>query len=282
MKISEVKKLSPMERLLYWIQERESVRLKKEAGKPKPWTDDEILQKFRFCNVRRMDDRVSRWLLENWYKPNFDHPNMLIACALARHFNNPTSLGAIGFPKTWQPAKIKRTIRELKSSGQRVFNAAYRVCGKEGDDLIESVVDYTIQPLVDDPPAIDCNSMKSTWEAVVPCHYFGSFMAGQLVADLCWGLKGNWRDRNIWACAGPGSKRGLNRLLGRALQQPLKQDEFLKHLQWMISVCRRELPKAISARLEAHDYQNCLCEYDKFNRVLFGEGRHKQLYPGLR
>ena len=107
MKIEAVKKLSVSSRLLYWIQEREKVRQLKEAGAPKPWTDDEVLQRYRFCNVRRMDDKVSRWLFENWYQPNFDHPNMLLACALARFINLPASLEVIGFPTQWRPDKIK-------------------------------------------------------------------------------------------------------------------------------------------------------------------------------
>jgi len=80
MKIEQVKKLDVQERWLYWIKEREKIRLAKDAGDSKPWTDDVILQSYRFCNVRRMDDKVSQWLLNNWYKPYRGHPHMLKAC----------------------------------------------------------------------------------------------------------------------------------------------------------------------------------------------------------
>jgi hypothetical protein len=33
--------------------------------------------------------------------------------------------------------------------------------------------------------------------------------------------------------------------------------------------------------LEAHDIQNCLCEYDKMMRLTTGTGRAKNGYPGL-
>ena len=36
--------------LIYWIRERESIRLLKEGGKSKPYTSDEILRDYRFCN----------------------------------------------------------------------------------------------------------------------------------------------------------------------------------------------------------------------------------------
>jgi hypothetical protein len=44
---------------------------------------------------------------------------------------------------------------------------------------------------------------------------------------------------------------------------------------------RKHLPMSITKRLEAIDWQNCCCEYDKYSRTLFGEGRPKQRYPGI-
>ena len=103
---SQAKDLTRAELFLYWIKERESVRRKKEVGKSKPWTDDEILQSYRFCNVRRMDDKVSKWLLENWYRPFYDHQNILLACSLGRFFNQPSTLERLGFPVDWHPDQV--------------------------------------------------------------------------------------------------------------------------------------------------------------------------------
>ena len=47
------------DRLVYYINERESIRKLREAGYPKPWTQDKILQTYRFCNVNREDDTVT-------------------------------------------------------------------------------------------------------------------------------------------------------------------------------------------------------------------------------
>lgn len=58
------------ELFLYFINQRESVRIKKDAGLPAPWTD-EILQKYKFTNVRRRDDRHTKYVhsvLEKIYK----------------------------------------------------------------------------------------------------------------------------------------------------------------------------------------------------------------------
>lgn len=48
--------------LAYFIQERERIRKKKEAGEPAPWTDDPILQKYKFCNIWRQDDKTTKFI----------------------------------------------------------------------------------------------------------------------------------------------------------------------------------------------------------------------------
>ena len=278
----DVFKLSNMDRLLYYISEREAIRLKKTHNKPKPWTDDEILQTYRFTNVRRMDDKVSVWLLDNWYTRYFNHLNMVVACTLARFINNPSTLEVIGFPTAWNSDKIRQDLRSYRDIGNHIFNAAYMVRGNDGIDKISAVVDHYCQPLVDDPVSVDPDSMFRTWSKIKRRYGFGSFMAGQVVADLRHAVKGNWKDKDTWAPVGPGSMRGLNRLLNRPIKYVVSQEQFLTELTEIIKDCRMKVGNSITDRMEAHDYQNCLCEYDKYERVLNLEGRPKQLYPGKR
>jgi hypothetical protein len=284
MKTADVKKLEPMDRFLYFIKERERVRILKEGGAAKPWTDDEILQQYRFCNIRRMDDKVSKWLFQNWYRPYYDHENMVAACVIARHFNKPE----VCEPLTWhvfgedgyQPKAILGRIQQLKREGQTVFSGAYMIHADKSADKSEMVINRVVQPFIDNPPDIDPDSLQRSVEAINGYWNIGSFMAGQIVADLRWAKSGTWKDRHTWAPIGPGSKRGMNRLLGRELSTNLPQEEFTKHLLALIVTCKTRLPKEIHSRLEAMDYQNCCCEFDKFERTLWGEGKPKQKYPG--
>lgn len=278
MKTTSVLKLSPMERLEYWINERENIRLLRENKVPPPWTDDVILGSYRFCNVRRMDDRVSVWLKENWYDPNRGHENMLLAIVLARHFNLPDSLKVLGFPKVWNPEGMKSRLREYRDGGNTIFNGAYIIRGNDGSDKIEGVIDFTVGPMVTDPPKIVPESMKKTWWSLIEYRNLGSFMAGQIVADLVYAMEGEWADRKHWAPIGPGSRRGMNRLHSRPIGAPLKQPDFLDELNDLIGELKTSLPSRITSRLDAMDYQNCLCEYDKYCRALLGEGRPKQYY----
>ena len=50
----------------HWIIERNRIYIRKEIDKqPFPWTNDSILREFRFTNVKRWQDRESRWLIDN-------------------------------------------------------------------------------------------------------------------------------------------------------------------------------------------------------------------------
>jgi len=278
-KIDRVKKLEVEDRFLYWIEERESIRIKKEAGERKPWTDDEILQKYRFCNVRRMDDKVSRWLLKNWYKPYFGHPNMLMAVALARFLNLPKTLEHIRFPTRWNPESIKKQLHSFEKNNKPIWNSAYMVRGNSAKSKIDSVVDYNVQPLIN--VVVHPSSMKETWQSVKASYGFGSFMSGQVVADLRWAMRGTWADKKVWAAVGPGSSRGILRLMRQPAKSSMRQEEFDAEFPLVIDMFLGYAPK-IYKRLESVDIQSCLCEFDKYERVLQAEGRPKQLYQGAK
>lgn len=283
MLIEKVRKLKPIQRMLYWIQERESIRLKKEAGEPKPWTTDEILQKYKFCNICRKDDRVSRWLVDNWYKPHGNHPNILTAITLARQLNNTDSLEAVGFPLKWEAKRVRSVLEKRVKDGLKNFSAAYMITGTLGGTKIEQIVHKVVTPLHNNPPEIVWESMEETHRLLMPYAGFSTFIAGQVVADLRLARPGVncWIDRMCWAPKGPGSKRGMNRLQGRDKDDALKQEQFLSELIEFIQECEDNLPASVTDRLEAMDYQNCLCEFDKYERTLWEGRRPKQLYNGI-
>ena len=284
--LDEVRKLDPRGRLLHWIKEREKARLAKLKGFPKPWTNDPILQAYRFCNVRRMDDKVSQWLDLHWYTPNRNHKNMVIACVLARHFNQPQTLARIGFPKVYNAGYIQsglEHIEALKRQGETTFNSAY-IIRASGDypNKAEMVFYETVQQFVDSPTKYlsKADRMEDAVNLLMGYRNIGSFMAGQIAADLRWATNGKFIDKDEWAAMGPGSKRGINIIHGRALEYPIKQEQFTEELKNLMTFLKKALPSSLTSRLEAIDYQNCLCEYSGYEKVLWDRGRKKQLYDG--
>lgn len=280
MKIKDVKKLSSEEIFLYWIKERESIRKLKKRGKPKPWTDDKILQTYKFCNVRRMDDRVSKWLLEHWYEPYYNHPNMLLACTLARQLNNPESLEEIGFPETWKPKTVKKLLDKRFERGLKNFSGAYMITGTLGGTKNHQIINIVADSIAKRGPNTYTETMQECWQSLLVFPGFSSFISGQVVSDLRWAIEVDWNDKTTWAPSGPGSKRGMNRLKGRDKDSPLKQEKFLEEFSSVLDLVKKKLPK-IFKRLEAIDVQNCLCEFDKYSRTLLGEGRPRSKYQGV-
>lgn len=282
MKLDAIRSMDPRYRLLYWIKERESIRLLRTSGGAKPWTDDPILQGYRFCNVRRMDDRVSRWIEDNWYVQHWDHPNMLYAAALARFFNLPETLEVIapyvfrGAEPLWK--EMHRALENYKHAekGRKVFNGAYMVRGNDGIDKIDCVINHYVLPLR--KVTVRGRFLKEDHAAILTSYGMGSFMAGQIVMDLRWAMGGSWRDRKRWAPIGPGSLKGMNYVYSRPAKKPISQDQFLEELTELRGWLIERLPPSIHERLEAMDYQNCLCEFRAYNEALMGVKNPKRRY----
>ena len=280
--------------LTYWINERQSIADTRAAGWPPPWTTDPIMANTRWCNVRRMDDKVSQWLLNSWYPSNtatVSRGTMLAAVGLARLFNWPDSLDGLRGRKSgcftkWDRVAIDAHFHRVKASGRKTFTNAYIIngaLGGRGSDKIETVLGQ-IDEMTKRPDLLEPKSMKATWTKLQTVPGIGSFMAGQMVADLRHVWPGEWHDRHTFAPLGPGSRRGIAWLQGWDGIEDLKSmrqerfEELINTLRW--ELMKRKSLAALDARLklELHDYQNGLCEYDKFMRISTGTGRAKNGY----
>jgi hypothetical protein len=113
------------------------------------------------------------------------------------------------------------------------------------------------------------------------CNGLGAFLAAQIVADAKYhGALMDAHDWWTWSAAGPGSTRGLNRLYGLPLGHTWTEDEWRDHMFALQSAIDEMVKAAGMPRLHAQDIQNCLCEFDKYERVRLGEGKPRALYPG--
>jgi 5-hmdU DNA kinase-like protein len=168
-----------------FVNERERIRVKKEDGEPRPWTDDNILDVYRFCNVRREDDRVTRWIKHNWRDPFFDHPNLTLAMALARFVNWPPTLEEVGFPHEWQPVRVEKLLKARRARGEQVWNAAYMIstCGQRMDKA-EHVVGVLNRVAMGPARPLGGDTLEGAWSRLRKINGLGSFLAAQIVADL--------------------------------------------------------------------------------------------------
>lgn len=271
--------------LVRFIVERDNIRLLKEDDNPRPWTKDSILGQYRFCNVHREDDAVTRWLRLNWYPAFTGDPDVWFAAVVARLLNLPESLGEILYTLLpWQPRKFKQILEERRIFGQKNFNAAYIVSTNGvAMDKVEYIVTYILNPMWKDRkrlrPGLNC-TLSDYHILLTSYNGMGSFLAAQVIADLKY-VKGcelvDALDRYSFAASGPGSRRGLNRVMGNGVNSPWKENEW--HMT--LSVLRVNVNDELMSHgiwLDAQDLQNCLCEFDKYERARLGEGLPKQLY----
>ena len=277
--------------MVHWIHERDRIRAAKEDGAPKPWTTDHLLRDYRWCNVRRMDDRVSRELFERWYRADADRQTSLAAAVLGRLINWPESLLEITEGAPFSVEHLQQAgpvLRGRAARGEKVFTGAYLIPpgrpAMEGDaapSKIEHVIGLA-ELFATESYSTITGSMRGTWSQITKWDGMGSFLAGQVVADLVHLAPGRqWTDPPAWAPIGPGSARGINRLRGIHKDKPVAQADFERLLPKLIDVLRPRIDDVWRDRgLQAMDIQNCLCEFDKYRRLQLGEGKVRARYDG--
>jgi hypothetical protein len=267
--------------LIAFILAREHIRVLRAQGQPKPWTQDRILQRFRFCNIHREDDTVTRWIASNWRDDYASNPDVWFAMVVARLFNWPPTLDHLT-PVPFHPEKMVATIVELKQQRQKVYGGAY-IVSTNGVAMgkVEYLMTRVLAPLWEDRKELrprKGETLAAYHAALLPYNGLGNFLAAQVVADLKYieplHSAADWA---TWAASGPGSRRGLNRVLGHKLDAAWNEAEWLAQL----TALRATVLTAIHPEpLHAQDLQNCLCEFDKYMRVKLGEGRPRATYPG--
>ena len=261
----------------HFILQRERARVNHDLGNPTPWCADPVINQYRFCNVRREDDKVTRWLKKHWRDPYWKHKNFVPAMILARMVNWPPTLEAIGFPETWSERHIVQTINRQKMLG-KAWTGAYVIttCGQAMDKALYVV--QTAGQAVGLPPyhpGPDL-TLQAVWTSLRGHDGLGAgFIAAQVVADLKnTPLLADAPDWWTWAAPGPGSRRGINRYFGLALKHHMGDDEWLSRLHEMIDA----VTPMTGLKLHAQDWQNVMCEFDKWQRAKRGEGRPRSLY----
>lgn len=270
--------------LASFILKREQHRMAKETKPPKGWRPDPIIAKYRFCNVRREDDRVTKWIAENIRNPLENNSHLWFAMTIARLLNLPDSLAAV-LPSIvpWQPERFRKELQRRKNAGLKNFNAAYIVSTNGRPmDKIDYIVDHVLDPLWRKRVQIS-SSLRGA--SLAEAHYLleqqqglGSFLAAQIVADLKYTpALGQAADWSTFAASGPGSRRGLKRVFGFGIDSPMTEAAWRVRLTQLHEALLKQLPKSFPP-LHAQDVQNCLCEFDKYERVRLGEGTPKQLY----
>ena len=281
-----------LDRYCYWQTERESIRIKKESAVlSPPWTDDPILQEFKFCQVFREDDRTTRWFRTHIREPMRNEEDVLMATIIFRWFNLIETGRTLIDHNLLRKWNRKKAIYEITKQPKWI-TGAYIIKTPNGMDKVTGVAECVshiwkakevILSKLHENLAKGESSLEATWLILRDYPYMGPFMAYEVVTDLRHTyLLENANDIMTWANAGPGAMRGLNRLTGRPLDYCRKSHPWCEEMQDLFEQVKKILAPSIifrnGANYEMREIEGGLCEFDKYSRIYKDEGRTRSVY----
>jgi hypothetical protein len=269
---------------LYWYFacERQNIFLKKLNNLPAPWTDDEILRTYKFCNSYRVNDRVSQYLLKNviYNNKKYTKETMLFRIILFKLFNKESTWELLleNFNdvtlENFNQSKYSNVLKNALNNGVKIYNDAYISCAnkafgydKKHDNHLALLNKMFVVDKVQNK-ILECKNMKEAFNIIRSYPLIGNFMAYQLVTDINYSDIVNWQE-NEFTVAGPGSIRGIKKCFinkGNMTDEEIikymyeNQDKEFKRLNL-------NFKRIINRPLQLIDCQNIFCELDKYLRV---------------
>lgn len=276
-----------------FIEARERLRVRR-ASAAWPWTTDPILGQYRFCNVNRQHDRMTillqEWLFQPSANPHRAHLDFIeFNAVVCRLFNQAHTVSAIGWlnplSKGWQEA-VRAGVAKVRAKGLTPFNPAYIV---STNGISMDKVEYLLDRVLGDvaaryttkPAGLATLREWATWYMKSPG--LGNFIANQIVTDLKYGPFSQALDWKTFVMAGPGTKRGLNRILGRDKDAGMAQGAAERHLGDIRQLLKGTPLKVVPFAYfdDMNNLSNCFCEFDKYRRAVTLEGKPKQRYDAV-
>lgn len=202
-----------------FLRERYRILLARRAGQAPPWTADPILQAWRFCNVRREDDKVTVWFRENIRDPLKDRPEVIFATIAFRWFNT-IEAGKVLKPwlvnGQWRRWSIQEELEILMNDGVSIFTGAFMINSRPGVrkhidvlDNLDWVIGNTHSPFFGHG-LTEPKTKAGMMDFVLTVPRLGNFAAYQVVVDLQYTyLLKDAPDLNTFTVAGPGCAKGI-------------------------------------------------------------------------
>ena len=285
----------------YWrfAAERQEVYLRRVSGQGGPWTQDSVLNTYKFTNAYRASDRVSQYLIRDViYKDDFDARDTAFRVLLFKLFNKIETWELLRrhFPKlgiqSFDVKQFDAVLSKALRAGSRIYSAAYIMPNapreQEGSfkhrthlDLLRRIIaDGTLDRV------LESGSMKESYELLLGIPSIGPFLAYQFAIDLNYAPHFQFSE-NDFVQPGPGALNGLRKCF-----TSLGDYSTADAIAWVTERQAEEFAargidfKNLWGRpLHLIDCQNLFCEVDKYARVahpefsvLTGRARIKQKF----
>jgi hypothetical protein len=208
---------------LYWrfAQERQSIFLKRVEGFPPPWTNDSILQNYRFTNPYRASDRVSQFLIRDViYNGRSTGEEIFFRILLFKLFNRIETWNLLQErlgPVSWKKFNFdayNHVLDESISQGQTVYSPAYIMpCPPFGAARKHSNHLSLLAKMMRAKVCRQIEAAESLKQVVMILRSIpsiGNFLAFQLAIDLNYSEWINFSEMDF-VLAGPGARSGIRK-----------------------------------------------------------------------
>jgi hypothetical protein len=273
----------------YWTlaAERQRIferRIEQPTG---PWTEDEILARYKFTNAWRASDRVTQYLIREviYAHPQLSADDQLMRIVLFRLFSKPSTWRSIEDrlgPITRASLKgtaLRTVLDELQAAGP-IYTNAFILCATKAYGFDRKHHNHLA--LVRDmlgarrlPRAIArARQLEEVYDALRAFPLIGPFMAYQIAIDVNYSQLVDFSE-DEFTVPGPGAERGIRKVFPSATRREMpaiihRMVGFQEHAYDGLAV---ERPTLFGLPLRAIDCQNLFCELDKYARVRFPELR---------
>lgn len=267
----------------YWkfAAERLNMYQRRLAGESGPWTDDPILQRFRFTNSYRAADRVSQYLIaEVQYGAGRSQApsELFFRTLLFKLFNKletwqrlERKLGRLA----WQSADfdaISRVLTAAIDRGERIYSAAYIMPApaygfeRKHDNHLALLREMMSDGL---PARVQkAKSLQEVYELIKSYRGLGPFLAFQYAIDLNYSSLLEFEERDF-VVAGPGALDGIAKCFEGVDRH--RAEDLIYHVADVqdAEFKRRglEFGGLFGRQLMPIDCQNLFCEISKYARV---------------
>jgi hypothetical protein len=276
-----------------FLRERYQILLRRRAGQPAPWTDDPVLREWRFCNVRREDDRTTIAFRETVRDPLRDDPHVLLATIAWRWFNL-IETGEVLRPflmskDAWNRAEVGQLLQERQDRGEQVFTGAFMVNSPQNEPKLPAIlnaIDWCYRNLDAEVIARTCTTKEAMFNRIEAIERQGPFTAYQVVVDLTHTvLLERAADFNSFTVAGPGCARGIGRAFHgdpSRFNYATRRDQA-EMVRLMVETLEASRDPALWPRdwpaFILSDIENSFCEAQKYGSAREGNRQKRRFRP---
>lgn len=284
------KKLKPKPSIIYdtywkFASERQAVFFNRLQKNNYPWTENPILNEYKFTNVYRCTDRVSQYLIKNViYHGSQEINEVFFRILLFKIFNKIETWEYLKNQLkniTWEGysyEKYNNVLLEILEVKKPIYSAAYIMAsGKSSfhlDRKHQNHLKLIEKMIIEGLPARlnFSKSMEEGYNLLKNYPTIGEFLAYQFITDINYSNLTKYSELEF-VKAGPGAKDGITKCFS-----DLRDYTFEDTIKMMNDIQEEEFKRlnlkfnTLSGRnLQLIDSQNIFCEVDKYSRVAHSE-----------